>query len=112
MLEQRMSDISEDELKQNIITDDFVFTHGAVPFVDPYQLANLDPDNIRDLSSLELQDKTSKIRETIQTISADLMKAEDKQGDELIDICDMLLIAFEKDKEFVPSQTEIKNLLG
>lgn len=111
-LEQRMSDISEDELKQNIINEDFEFTHGAISFVDPYELANLDPDTIRDLSSLELDDKTSKIRETIKAISADLMKINDQEVDTLMEVCDEVLIAYEKDKEFMPSQPQIKNLLG
>ena len=110
-LETRIVDIAKEELKRNIISNNDIFSDGWTKFIDPYELANLDPYNIRKLDELELWDEQKRLKTFMENMSEKAIENIDNEDwDELWTIVDNVLLKIEKDPEFEIEETEIEEI--
>ncbi len=112
ILLERMSDISQKELDENIFPETYQFPEDDMKFVDPYELANFDPYAMRNLETLELADKNILIKNKIKQLSADVLALQDTKAEELLDIFDSVLDDYEKDNGYEISKKQIQLILG
>lgn len=84
---KRIEDISEEDFEKNVLDAEIEFFTNWNSFVDPYELANIDPYKVRNLEKLEFWDKTSKVKNVLQWILADLAT---KTGDEFENLQDKI----------------------
>ena len=110
-LVERMSDLSESELEQNILKESFEFAQDAIDFIDPYELANMDPYKVRNLETLELQDKQLVIREKMKILSKEIGKVQDQDTEDILEVLDTLITAFEQDRDYELAKEEIDQIL-
>lgn len=107
----RMSDVSETELDQNIFKDSYEFTPETLRFIDPYELANCDLYHIRNLETLELDDKKIVIREKIKQLSVYILTLENDHAENISDVIDTILDEYEQDANYEISTEEIHQIL-
>ncbi len=92
-----MSDIGEEELDQSIISESFSFKKDILNFVDPYQIANMDPYWIRNLEILELKYKPSDINNYLKELDSFLMENDIENSEKLEDFIQNFFDKVEKD---------------
>ena len=111
----KMTDIGEEKLEQNIISNSFSFEDSLIDFVDPYQLANLDPYNIRNLDDLELKNKKAEIVGFIQKLDSFLMEwnlsKTEKLENYIQDFFDKIENDINYDLDNIEKQQELLSLL-
>ena len=110
---ERMSDISKEELEQNILWGtSFTFPQDTIRFVDPYQLANFDPYKKRNLETLELEDKNMKIKSTLKQISAHLLTLPNEDTEDLQENLDNILDEYVKNPDYEINHETIDQIFG
>jgi hypothetical protein len=106
-----MSDISEAELKSNILVEEHKFPKDTIKFVDHYQLANLDPYRIRNLENLQLLDKNSLIVNKLKNLSANLSKQTNLNTDNILDLIDGVLTKYDEQKNYEIQNSDVDQIL-
>ena len=112
LLEERIVDISRVELERNIMWRDDIFNDWDTKFIDSYELSNLDPYGIRNLSDLNLSDKNKKQKTFIKLLSQKSIENHwDETWDNIADISDRLLENMEWKTDYETSKDDIDNIL-
>ena len=110
-LETRIVDIAKEELERNIISNNDIFSDEWTKFIDPYELANLDPYNIRKLDELELWDEQKRLKTFMENMSEKAIEnIGDENWDELWSMVDNILSEIEKNPEFEIADTKIEEI--
>ena len=112
LLEERIVDISRDQLEKNVMWRDDIFIEWNTKFIDSYELSNLDPYGIRNLNDLNLSDKTKKQKIFLKWL---LQKSIENHLDEtwnsIADISDILLKDMEWKTDYETSKDDSDNIL-
>lgn len=110
-LAKRINDIWQSEFEKNIMWRNDIFTNeGPVKFIDPFELANLDPYNIRKLKDLELWNENKKIKWVLQSIWESYSSLWTQVWDKLSEFVEHILDKMESDPNYEVTDEEIKVL--
>ena len=111
LLTNKIKDVSEDNIKWSLMSEYDIFSDEWTKFIDPYELANLDPYNIRKLSQLELWDEQKRLKSFMESMSQKAIEnMGDENWDELWSIVDNVLSKIEENPDFEIEETEIENI--
>ncbi len=112
LLEDRMIDVDRDDLDRNIMSDNDIFKDSGTKFIDSYDLANLDPYEIRKLDEIGFSDNNKKQKKFLQYLARSSVKNEwNKNRYEIGVIANRLLEDMEWKKDFEISKEDIDSLI-
>ena len=121
LLLERMEDISEDELNKEMLDAKIIFMKSEIPFIDPYELANIDPYNVRRLKEKELSEGNFLMKNLFRSVLKDVMEMRGSIGSDVSkkqffdlarDAIEKMLEAFSEAKEYIPTVKDGRNIIG
>lgn len=103
--------LSETEITSNVIVATSTLVDDEIKFIDPYQLANLDPYDQRKLSTLEVSDKQKALQTALQYASSELLTLDNEGVENMSTLIDDALLTADK-ADAIPQEEVVKIIDG
>lgn len=106
-IQDRMSDITNNELDQVIVSNSFTYPLDTIKFVDPFELANLDPYKVREFEKCA----ENPIVNQLQSLSTNLMWITSVDTEDIQSILDQVFENYKEHDNYEITKQEIHAIL-